>query len=40
MGVKPELLTPRVEHSLKVFKNRVQRRMFGAKTEEVTGGEK
>jgi hypothetical protein len=27
------------EHGLRVFKNRVLRRIFGAKVEEVTGGQ-
>jgi hypothetical protein len=37
MGVKPSL-TIREEHRLKVFENRVLRRIFGPKTDEVTGG--
>jgi hypothetical protein len=31
-------LTLREEHRLKVFENRVLRRMFGPKRDEVTGG--
>jgi hypothetical protein len=31
-------LTLREEHSLRVFENRVLRRIFGAKRDEVTGG--
>jgi hypothetical protein len=31
-------LTLREEHRLKVFENRVLRRIFGSKREEVTGG--
>jgi hypothetical protein len=31
-------LTIREEHRLKVFQNRVLRRIFGPKTDEVTGG--
>jgi hypothetical protein len=31
-------LTLREEHSLRVFENRVQRRIFGSKRGEVTGG--
>jgi hypothetical protein len=34
MGVKPL----REEHRLRVFKNRVLRRIFGLKRDEVTGG--
>jgi hypothetical protein len=31
-------LTLREEHRLRVFENRVLRRIFGAKRDEVTGG--
>jgi hypothetical protein len=31
-------LTLREEHILRVFENRVQRRVFGAKRDEVIGG--
>jgi hypothetical protein len=31
-------MTLREEHRLRVFENRVLRRIFGAKREEVTGG--
>jgi hypothetical protein len=31
-------LTLREEHRLRVFENRVLRRIFGPKTDEVTGG--
>jgi hypothetical protein len=31
-------VTLREEHRLKVFENRVLRRIFGQKTDEVTGG--
>jgi hypothetical protein len=31
-------LTLREEHRLRVFENRVLRRMFGPKSDEVTGG--
>jgi hypothetical protein len=37
MGVKLCLLTLREEHRLRVFENRVLRRIFGPKTDEVTG---
>jgi hypothetical protein len=33
MGVK-QSLTPRKEHKLKIFENRVLRRIFGTKREE------
>jgi hypothetical protein len=36
MGAKLGLLTLREEHRLGVFENRVQRRIFGAKRDEVT----
>jgi hypothetical protein len=36
MGVKPGL-TLREEHRLRVFENRVLRRIFGPKRDEVTG---
>jgi hypothetical protein len=38
MGVKLGLLTLREEHRLRVFENRVLRRIFGPKRDEVTGG--
>jgi hypothetical protein len=38
MGVKLGLLTLREEHRLTVFENRVLRRIFGPKRDEVTGG--
>jgi hypothetical protein len=38
MGVKLGLLTVRKKHRLKVYDNRVLRRMFGPKRAEVTGG--
>jgi hypothetical protein len=37
MAAKLSLLTLRDEHRLRVFENRVLRRIFGPKTEEVTG---
>jgi hypothetical protein len=37
MGVKLGLLTLREEHGLRVFENRVLRRIFGPKKDEVTG---
>jgi hypothetical protein len=37
MGVKPSL-TLREEHRLRVFENRVLRRLFGSKRDKVTGG--
>jgi hypothetical protein len=37
MGVKLGLLTLREEHRLRVFENRVLRRIFGPKRDEVTG---
>jgi hypothetical protein len=37
-GVKLGLLTLREEHRLRVFQNRVLRRIFAPKREEVTGG--
>jgi hypothetical protein len=37
-GCETWSLTLREEHRLKVFKNRVLRRIFGAKRDEVTGG--
>jgi hypothetical protein len=37
MGTKLGLLTLREEHRLKVFENRVLRRIFGPKRDEVTG---
>jgi hypothetical protein len=38
MGVKLVLMTLREEHRLKVFENRLLRRIFGPKRKEVTGG--
>jgi hypothetical protein len=39
MGVKLSLCLPlREEHGLRVFENRVLRRIFGPKREEVAGG--
>jgi hypothetical protein len=38
MGVKFGLLTLSNEHRLKVLENRVLRRIFGSKRDEVTGG--
>jgi hypothetical protein len=38
MSVKLDLVTLREEHLLKVSENRVLRRIFGPKREEVTGG--
>jgi hypothetical protein len=40
VGVKLVMLTFREEHRLRVFENRVQRRIFGPKRDEVTGVEK
>jgi len=37
-GCESWSLTLREEHRLKVFENRVLRRMFGPKWEEVAGG--
>jgi hypothetical protein len=37
MGVKLGSLTLREEHRLRVFQNRVLRRIFGPKKDEVTG---
>jgi hypothetical protein len=37
MGVKHGLLTVREEHKLRVFENRVLRRIFGPKRDGVTG---
>jgi hypothetical protein len=37
MGVKLSL-TPREEHRLRVFENRVLRRIFGPNREEASGG--
>jgi len=39
MGVKFGLFHLREEHRLGMFENRVLRRIFGPKREEVTGGE-
>jgi hypothetical protein len=38
MGVKPDVTTKREEHRLRVLENRVLRRVFGPKRDEVTGG--
>jgi hypothetical protein len=38
VGVKHGLLTVREEHKLRVFENRVLRRIFGPKRDVVTGG--
>jgi hypothetical protein len=38
MGVKLGLLTVREEQRVRVFKNRVLRRIFGPKRDKVTGG--
>jgi hypothetical protein len=38
MRVKLDLWTSREEHRLRVFENRVLRRKFGLKRDEVTGG--
>jgi hypothetical protein len=37
-GCETALLTFREEHRLRVFENRVLRRIFGPKRDEVTGG--
>jgi hypothetical protein len=37
-GSEPWSLTLREEHRLRVFENRVLRRIFGPKRDEVTGG--
>jgi hypothetical protein len=37
-GVKPWTLILREEHRLRAFENRVLRRIFGPKRDEVTGG--
>jgi hypothetical protein len=37
-GCETWSLTSRVEHRLRVFENRVLRRIFGPKRDEVTGG--
>jgi len=39
-GCETLSLTLREEHSLKVFENRVLRRIFGLKSDEVMGVEK
>jgi hypothetical protein len=39
MGVKTWSLTVREEHKLRVFENRVFRRIFGPKRDRMTGGE-
>jgi hypothetical protein len=38
MGVKLVLLTLREEHALRFFENRVLRRIFASKRDEVIGG--
>jgi hypothetical protein len=38
MGVELDLLTLKEEHRLRVFENRVQRRIHGPKRDEVMGG--
>jgi hypothetical protein len=38
MGVKLDLLTLRAEHRLRVFENRVPRKIFSPKRGDVTGG--
>jgi hypothetical protein len=38
MGVKRGFLTLRAEYTLRLFENRVLKRIFGPKSEEVTGG--
>jgi hypothetical protein len=38
MGPKLVLLILRVEHTLRVFENRVLRRILGPRRDEVTGG--
>jgi hypothetical protein len=38
MGVKLGLLTLGEEHRMREFENRVLRRIFGPKRDEVTGG--
>jgi hypothetical protein len=37
MGAKLGLLTLREEHRVRVFENRVLRRIFGPKRDDVTG---
>jgi hypothetical protein len=37
MGVKLDLSQPKKVHRLRVFENRVLRRIFGPKPDEVTG---
>ena len=37
MVVKLGFLTLRVEHGLRVFKNKVHRKIFGAKRDEIAG---
>jgi hypothetical protein len=37
-GYKPWSLTITEEHRFRVFENRVPRRIFGPKREEITGG--
>jgi hypothetical protein len=38
MGVKRGLVTLREEHGLRVFENKVQKRIFGEKLDKMTGG--
>jgi hypothetical protein len=38
MGVKHDLKTVNEEHKLRVFENRVLRRIIGPKRDRVTGG--
>jgi hypothetical protein len=38
MGVRLDLLTLREEHGLRVFENRVLRRIFGPRRDDVDGG--
>jgi hypothetical protein len=38
MGAKPGIVTLRQEHRLRVFENKVLRKIFGPKRDEVTGG--
>jgi hypothetical protein len=38
MGVKLGILTSREEHRLKIFKNRVLRKIFRLKRDKIIGG--
>jgi hypothetical protein len=38
MGVKLGLVTLREEHGLRLFENRVLKRIFDSKRDEMTGG--